>query len=79
MGHHPNNRGLRSYNWPIDSLSNETSYSLIDLDAGPLFYIECLKCIHVSKNDWKNHENCNNCIFSNTCIIEGKEKWPKNI
>lgn len=36
------------------------------------FKIECLQCIKVDYGEWINTENCNDCIFSRTCV-ERKE------
>ena len=36
------------------------------------FYIECMDCIGVDEGEWGKQETCDDCIFSEKCINEGK-------
>ncbi len=44
--------------------------TVIDMNDS-YFYIECMKCISIDKNGWREHEKCASCIFVERCVMEG--------
>jgi len=68
-------------NSKISSGKNYYDYSTADVNENPTvadlgedsFYIECMDCIGIDEDEWNVSEMCNDCIFSEKCVKEGRK------
>ena len=61
-------KGEYLYSMDVSQIINphKNGYTVSDIDSKK-FRIECMKCIDVDIDGWKNIEDCKECIFSNEC------------
>lgn len=62
-------RGKNYYNYSTaDIIEDPTVADLGDSS----FYIECMDCIGIDRNEWCKQESCRDCIFSVKCVKGGR-------
>lgn len=60
-------RGKNYYNYSTADVNENPTIADLGKD---IFYIECMDCIGIDYEDWCEHENCGDCIFSLKCVKE---------
>lgn len=61
--------GRKDYVYKVSGIREEDS--IIDLETDS-YIVECMECIKIDRETWKNIENCETCIFAKECV-KGKE------
>ena len=62
-------KGKNYYNYSTANVNENPTVADLGEDS---FYIECMDCIGIDEGDWSISEICDDCIFSEKCIKEGK-------